>query len=472
MGDEINQTEFSAEAFEEFRNRVDMETAILQQWANEGRLHCNSPSAGCEVEAWLTDSKGEPSPSNAPFLEALESELVVPELAKFNVELNTDPLKIEPGFLETMHSNLLSLWQSCEKTASSQGNNMVMVGILPTIKQSDLCMDNQSEMKRYKALNEQVFRLRNGAPIHLNIKGNETIGVEHHDVMLEAAATSFQIHYKVDIDQAVLAYNASRVLSAPIVAMAANSPFLFGHDLWAETRIPLFEQSVRVGGSAYSNRVSFGLRHLSNSIMDCFEANRTRYPVLLPQLMDTPPEKLAHLRLHNGTVWRWNRPLIGFEENGNPHIRIEHRTPAAGPSMVDMVANAAFYFGALTALLESPDEIENTISNRVAARNFYQCAQHGLDAQVQWQNDTSCSVQSLITQRLLPLAKTGLLSIGYASADADYWLDIIKHRTESGLNGAAWQRQWVASNGKDFENLVLEYRDHQSQNVPVHLWNG
>lgn len=471
MGDEISQTEFSADVFEEFRNRLDMETVILQQWINEGRLHSKTPTSGCEVEAWLTDSKGEPSASNDEFLSALQNDLVVPELAKFNVELNTDPLVIQPGFLESMHSNLLKLWQSCEHTALTQGNKMVMIGILPTVKQSHLCIDNQSEMKRYQAVNEQIFRMRNGAPLHLSISGKENIEVDHYDVMLEAAATSFQIHYKVDIDMAVRAYNASRILSGPIIAMAANSPFLFGRDLWAESRIPLFEQSVQVGGSAYSNRVSFGLRHVSDSIMDCFEANRKRYPTLLPQLIDSPPEKLAHLRLHNGTIWRWNRPLVGFSEDDKPHIRIENRVAAAGPTMIDMVANAAFYYGALTALLESPEAIEDSIANRVAARNFYQCAEHGLNAKVCWQNNKSSTVSSLIIDRLLPLAKRGLLSIGYESTDADYWLDIIKQRTQSGRNGATWQRNWVAKHGKDFRNLVLAYREHQATNTPVHRWN-
>jgi hypothetical protein len=59
------------------------------------------------------------------------------------------------------------------------------------------------------------------------------------------------------------------------------------------------------------------VRYARESILECFEANRTRYPVLLPAVMDEPPESLAHLRLHNGTIWRWNRPLIGFDEQGH-----------------------------------------------------------------------------------------------------------------------------------------------------------
>lgn len=470
MGDEIQHTKFAAEVYEEFRNRLDMETVILQQWADEGRLNCDTPWAGSELEAWLIDSNADPSPTNETFLRALDNPLVVPELAKFNIELNTEPLEIRPGFLEKMHNNMWALWQQCEDTATQQGHHLLMTGILPTATEANLCMENQSPLNRYLALNEQIFRLRNGAPIHLSIEGNERLEIDHNDVMLEAAATSFQIHYKVGLDKAAHAYNVSRILSAPIVAMAANSPFLFGRDLWAESRIPLFEQAVQVGGSAYANRVSFGLRHITHSIMDCFEANRTRYPTLLPELMDTPPEKLAHLRLHNGTIWRWNRPLIGFSENGEPHIRIEHRVAPAGPSMVDVVANAAFYFGALTALLEDPNWIEDSLPNRSAANNFYQCAKHGLDARVVWQNEHAGSVQDLILSELLPLAKRGLNIIGYASQDADYWLSILEQRVSSGMNGTTWQRQWVSRHGRDFNQLSLAYLENQATNQPVHSW--
>jgi gamma-glutamyl:cysteine ligase YbdK (ATP-grasp superfamily) len=288
--------------------------------------------------------------------------------------------------------------------------------------------------------------------------------------MLEAAATSFQIHYKVDIDYAVEAYNVSRALSAPVVAMAANSPFLFGHNLWAESRIPLFEQAVRVGGSAYSNRVSFGIRHAGKSIMECFNVNRVRYPTLLPQLLDTPPEELAHLRMHNGTIWRWNRPLVGFSGAGEPHIRIEHRVPAAGPSMIDTVSNAAFYFGALTALLDDPQPIAEIIPNRNAAHNFYECAKHGLKADVLWKNNKPMAVKELIVKQLLPLAKKGLVSIGYESSKADHWLDIIRERVKSGQNGATWQRKWVAQHGSNLEQLVLSYHENQVTNSPVHTW--
>lgn len=470
MGDEINQTHFSAEVFEEFRNRLDMETVILQQWADEGRLHCEQPWAGCELEAWLTDRKGQPSAVNDKFLAALNNEMVVPELAKFNVELNTDPLPMEAGFLDRMNDNLWQTWQQCENTAQASGHSMLMIGILPTIQQADLCMQNQSDMKRYRALNEQIFRLRNGAPLHLDIRGQEHLETDHNDVMLEAAATSLQIHYKVDIDQAVQAYNASRVLSAAIVALAANSPFLFGHDLWAESRIPLFEQAVQVGGSAYANRVTFGLRHAGHSIMECFEANRTRFPSLLPQLMDTPPEQLAHLRLHNGTIWRWNRPLIGFDPNGEPHLRIEHRTPAAGPSMQDVMANTAFYFGALTAMLNFDDPIEASVPNRDAAHNFYACAREGLSAKINWLGKRDIPVRELILQSLLPLAHQGLQQIGCAASEAEHWLGIIEQRAQSGLNGAAWQRRWVAEHGPEFDQLVLAYQAQQASNRPVHTW--
>jgi gamma-glutamyl:cysteine ligase YbdK (ATP-grasp superfamily) len=186
--------------------------------------------------------------------------------------------------------------------------------------------------------------------------------------------------------------------------------------------------------------------------------------------MDTPPEQLAHLRLHNGTIWRWNRPLIGFDPNGEPHIRIEHRVPAAGPSMQDVIANAAFYFGALTAILGADEPLEATIPNRMAARNFYACARSGLDAEIDWNDKSGVSVKSLILDNLLPLARQGLASIGYDQEEANHWLDIIRTRTKTAINGATWQRQWVAKHGPAFDNLVLAYREQQATNKPVHTW--
>jgi gamma-glutamyl:cysteine ligase YbdK (ATP-grasp superfamily) len=469
MGQEIADSRFTDEHFAEFRRRLARETALLGEWIAAGTLRSDEPVGGFELEAWLIDEHGHPAPVNEPFLKDLGDPLVVPELSTFNVELNTPPRRLDAGTLDVMHRDLASLWHQCEASAMRLGAHMVMIGILPTVQQSDLTLRNMSSMQRYRALNEQVFRLRSGRPIELDIAGHEAMRLEHRDVMLEAATTSFQIHLMVDTPLAVRAFNASKMLSAPMVALAANSPFLFGKDLWEETRIPLFEQAVAVGGSNYSKRVTFGVRYARESIMECFEANRDRYPVLLPTLLDEPAERLAHLRLHNGTIWRWNRPLVGFSADGRPHLRIEHRVAPSGPTVSDAIANAAFFFGALTALAHDAEPPERHVSFDDARRNFYAAARLGLQAQVRWDGARG-PLRELCLQRLLPLAQRGLDLLGCSAEEAERWLGVLRGRIDSGRTGAAWQRAWVAANGRDFDGLVRSYREQQQQDRPVHTW--
>ncbi len=470
MGQEITHSIFSEEDFKRFRDRVVAETALLEQWLQEGALDQGEPMAGSEIEAWLTTERGLPAPVNQVFLQHMNDPMVVPELSTFNVELNTCPMPFSDGMFNRMHTELDELWQRCEKTAERESAHMLMIGILPTVQQSDLCLANISGMQRYQALNEQVLRMRDGKPLMLDISAQEHLVAEHDDVMLEAATTSFQIHLKIPPQEAVRAYNLSKIISAPMVALSANSPFLFGHELWDETRIPLFEQSVAVGASDYSKRVTFGVRYAEHSIMECFNANRDRYPVLLPQLMDEPVESLAHLQLHNGTIWRWNRPLVGVSSNGKAHIRIEHRVAPSGPSTLDVIANAAFYFGLVMELMATEENPEQRLPFIHAKENFYGCACRGLDAEVIWFDQQQGSVADLCLQKLIPQARAGLARMGIHQAESDRWMDIIEARVSNGQTGARWQRQWVAENGKDFPALVRRYRDMQNSNTAVHRW--
>lgn len=468
MGQEITTNNFTLDDFSTFHHRLVAETEILKQWAEQGKLRASTPVGGSEIEAWLVGAHGRPASINQAFLDDLKNPLVVPELATFNVELNTPPLPLGPGMLDRLHADLQRLWLECEQVANKHQAQMLATGILPTVRQADLCLENISSMQRYQALNEQVLVMRRGKPIQLDIEGREHLQVTHQDVMLEAAATSFQIHLKVDIQDAVAAYNHSKLISAAMVALSANSPYLFGHDLWAESRIPLFEQAVSVGWSDYSKRVTFGLRYAEQSIIECFEANRDRYPILLPHLMDEAPEQLAHLRLHNGTIWRWNRPLIGFSESGAAHLRIEHRVAPSGPTILDMVANAAFYFGFIQHRLKNP--VAPDVLFDVAQDNFYRCARNGLLTKVTWTDGRSLPIRELILEQLLPMANQGLVSLGMPESETRRWLDIIRKRVECGQNGATWQRAWVQRYGPDFESLVQVYHDNQQSGHPIHEW--
>lgn len=469
MGQEIRDSHFSSIDFVEFKRRLDQETDLLGEWLAAGGLAVEQPFGGCELEAWLVDAQGRPAPRNEAFLLRLDDPLVVPELASFNVELNASPQPLGPDMFDAMLTELEGRWSAGRRAAAADDLALLMIGILPTVSQRDLTLSHMSRLQRYTALNEQVLALRQGRPIRIDIDGKEPLRRKHGDVMLEAATTSFQLHYMVDAAQAARAFNLSKMLAAPMVAMAANSPYLFGHELWEETRIPLFEQAVSVGGSDYSKRVTFGIRYAEQSIFECFQANRARYPVLLPMLMDEPAERLPHLRLHNGTIWRWVRPLIGFDAGGAPHVRIEQRVLPSGPSNVDNMANAAFYFGALTELLADGALSEQQLPFSQSEANFYAAARHGLAADVVWDGERG-SMAELCLNRLLPLAGRGLERLGFARPDAERWLGILRARVESRATGAAWQRGWVARHGRDFDNLVLAYAERQGTGRPVHEW--
>jgi len=325
---------------------------------------------------------------------------------------------------------------------------------------------------RYKTLNDRVMALRDGRPLNIAIEGYVALMSSHYDVMLEAATTSFQIHLQCRPEDAVRDFNASMVASAPMVAAAANSPFLFGHDLWDETRVPLFEQAVDLG-DRYPSRVSFGSDYVRHSLLEIFEENQRQHAILIPAELDDPPARLAHVRFHNGTLWRWNRPLIGFDDDGRLHLRIEHRVVPAGPTLKDCIANAAFYYGLVRGFGMEKVPIHERLPFAQARNNFYSAARYGLNAQVYWPDgsgDRECSIRTLIMAELLPLARRGLESLDIPEAEIHAYLDVVAARVDCSQNGAAWQRRWVARHGPDLNALVLAYLELQDQGEPVHTW--
>ncbi|HEB94394.1 MAG TPA: glutamate--cysteine ligase [Gammaproteobacteria bacterium] len=479
MGQEIDDTRFSRQDFTTFQQRLSEETALLGECFQQGRFDPGPPVAGFELEAWLVDAQLRPAPVNARFIERLGNPLVSPELATFNIEFNIEPLPLSGHILSRMASDLQQTWQQARQTAHEMQLELAITGILPTVRDADLCPANLSAMNRYHALNTEILRLRGGRPLHLDIHGHDILRAEHSDVMLESATTSFQIHLQVAPELALRAYNASIIASAPLLAVSANSPYLFGHDLWAETRIPLFEQAVEVGGyeeDAHGpmRRVSFGSGYARASLQEIFTENLEHFPTLLPMLFEAPPEQLTHLRLHNGTLWRWNRPLIGFTpgpQGDKLHLRIEQRVVPAGPTIADTVANAAFFYGLCQALSQQDEAAETRLPFATARDNFYAAARHGLDAQITWLDGDKQPAQSLLLRTLLPLATQGLEILGIDHDEATHYLGIIESRVKNACNGAAWQRAYAARHGSDMQALLAAYLERQHSGVPVHEWD-
>jgi len=248
MGEEIRTSSFNDEDFDRFKDSLKKETKLLESWFKEKKFSSHSCRAGFELESWLVDEQLYPASINEAFLNKLNSPLASPELASFNVELNSTPCDLTGDALTRMQNELDENWKKCKKIAEELNSDIVMVGILPTLDNDVLHLANMSKMKRYRALNREVLHQRKGKPLVFDINGVEHLRVTHRDVMMEAAATSFQIHLQVNLDNAVRLYNASVAITGPLLALSANSPYLFGKDLWDETRIPVFEQAVAVGG--------------------------------------------------------------------------------------------------------------------------------------------------------------------------------------------------------------------------------
>jgi len=472
MGQELDDRDYvDAQAFVK---RLREETRLVSDCFKNATFETfDPPMIGAEVEAWLVDENWLPAPESEAFLEKLDEPLATHELAKFNFELNLDPHPL-PGGLPKLKDQIEKLWADCTHTSETLGLKPLMIGTPPTLIQDMLSLDTMTPSNRYTALNERVMEVR-GKPTEIDIERREKLDLAQNHLMIEAACTSLQTHLTVNPGEEARLYNAAQIAAAPITAISANSPFLYGRRLWEETRIPAFEQAIGIPSfrgrdGAKVGRVTFGAGWLRKSFMELFLENLDGHEALLPLIENTPPEKLRHFKLQNGTLWRWNRPIVGGDCEGTPHLRIENRVTPAGPTTIDMVANSAFFIGLTRHLagLETPPEADMDFA--IARGNFYACARRGLGASVQWIDGEQHDVQRLIHDHLVDAAIDGLTSAGVAVHEATAVLYPIRQRAKTGQNGAAWQRSWVNLQGRDFQGLVEAYYENQQRGRPVHTW--
>lgn len=475
MGKDILANGYSEEDVQRFLKGLKQETDLLKSWFDNDSFAVDMNKTGIELEAWLVDENMLPDPFSTEFLNALNDPKVVPEIAKFNFEINSDPHDLKGKVFSSLEKELKDLWSNCEKTAQSFKKHAMLVGTLPSLRPNMLSMDYLSPQNRYSVMNNQVMRMRDGKPLYLRLEGKDNLYMYMDSVIAECAATSLQIHLSVNQANAKRYYNASMIASPFIIALSANSPYLFGKELWDESRIAIFEQAVDLDAKTCSGesikRVTLGNGYIKESLFELFEENLKDYPVLLAEASDDKPEDLTHLNLHNGTIWRWNRPIVGVSSDGIPHLRIEQRTPSAGPTIVDSIANTMFYIGLVDFLANHEIVPENVITFDEAIHNFYKASRQSFFCRVRWIDGKLHDIKDLLTYEIFPHVKHALLKRGIDKAEVEFYMDgIILQRLKKGVNGAIWQKAFIHMHGKRFQELMETYIEKQYSGKPVHEW--
>jgi hypothetical protein len=492
VGEEVKRTTYNRAHRREYRRKVQLSLDVFETMLVQSRFDADRPLTGMEIECNLVDADYQPAMSNRSVLEAIANPAYQTELGAYNIEFNVPPRPLGGHTGLDLEAEVRASLNDAETKASARGAHIVMIGILPTLMPQHLDEGWMSESTRYTALNDSIFSAR-GEDIPINIAGPEPLSWQAASIAPESACTSIQLHLQVAPADFAANWNAAQVLAGPQLALAANSPYFFGHQLWSETRIELFAQSTdtrpeELKTQGVRPRVWFGERWIG-SVVDLFKENIRYFPSLLPELSDEDPvaeltagrtPQLSELRLHNGTVYRWNRPVYDVPDEtgaGRPHLRLENRVLPAGPTVIDMLANSAFYYGALRSLAEASEPLWSTMSFAAAHTNFLHAAQHGMDARLQWPGLGEVTPDRLVLGTLLPMADEGLRLWGVDAEVRDRFLGVIEGRAKTGRNGAHWQVSTVRAledggmtRPQALADMLRRYCEHMHANEPVHTW--
>jgi gamma-glutamyl:cysteine ligase YbdK (ATP-grasp superfamily) len=489
MGRDIQAIKFSGEDRRKYRDKVRRSLDALSRMLREQMFATEPVLVGQEIELNLVDRQGEPTMRSTAVLEALANPAWGTEVGQFNLEINVPPRQLEGDALAGLEEEIRGDLNAGDAKARDTGARLVMVGILPTLQKQDVHEGTMSANDRYRVLNDQIFAAR-GEDMEIAIDGPERLLTHTDSITPEAACTSLQLHLQVSPDAFASYWNAAQAIAGVQVALGANSPFLFGRQLWHETRITLFEQATdtrpdELKEQGVRPRVWFGERWIT-SVFDLFEENLRYFPALLPICEDQDPlamldggvsPELGEMSLHNGTIYRWNRPIYAVTD-GQPHLRVENRVLPAGPSVADVMANSAFYYGLVRSLAEAQRPIWTQMSFATAAENLHEAARNGMGAHLYWPGLGEAPVAELVLRRLLPLAHEGLVRWRVDPALVDRLLGIIEQRCLTGRNGATWQTAMVAGlsdrDGVDrpeaLRLMTQRYIELMHSNEPVHTW--
>jgi len=488
MGRQDVEQLVEGEKHRRFMRALLADLAALERMLEEGMIESGVRRIGAEQEMFLVDRSWRPAPRITEILQRIDDPRVTTELARFNLECNLDPLELTGSCLVRLEANLRELLGALQRAANEVDTELLLTGILPTLDLADLSIENVTPHPRYHALNDVITRMRGGV-YSLHIKGADELRVKHDNVMLEALNTSFQVHFQVSHEEFPALFNLAQAITAPVLAAAVNSPILFGKRLWQENRIAIFQQAVDTRGEQPHGRdtiarVRFGEGWVDQSVLEIFRNDIARFRLLMAADLDEDPiqmldsghvPKLRALQTHNSTVYRWNRPCYGVTD-GKPHLRIENRVLPSGPTVVDEVANAAFWIGLMAGGAQALPELHLRLDFEDASANFIAAARQGLSSQLIWLDGTTLPADRLILDHLLPIARDGLHDAGVEVGDADRYLGILHDRVRSRQTGAQWQLSSAAAlKGKGtraerLASITAAISRRQATCEPVHTW--
>ncbi|MEV3930628.1 MULTISPECIES: glutamate-cysteine ligase family protein [unclassified Streptomyces] len=494
MGEKVVAGAFAPSDRQAYREKLTQCLTGLERLLSERRFDRPRNLMGLEIELNLAGSDGMPRMRNAEVLQRIASRDFQTELGMFNLEVNILPHRLSGRVFDQLAEELRTGLAYAHRKAAEVDAGIVMIGILPTLGRDDVVSANLSDVDRYTLLNDQMAAAR-GEEFVLDIEGVERLVSTSASIAPESACTSVQLHLQVTPDRFSDVWNAAQAIASVQIALGANSPFLFGKELWRESRPPLFQQATDVRPPELRNqgvrpRTWFGERWIS-SAYELFEENVRYYPPLLPICDEEEPLRvldeggvpaLAELVLHNGTVYRWNRPVYGLAD-GVPHLRVENRVLPAGPSVVDVIANAAFYYGLVRALADESRPLWTRLPFEAAAENFDAACRHGIDAELLWPRPgrsggvAKVPAVELVRDELLPLAAAGLDAWNIEPSDRDRYLGVIEERCRLRVNGASWQVDTyhrALEAGLEREGALAattrRYGELMRVGEPVHTW--
>ncbi len=490
MGLSIRQSEFSAEEFERFAAKVRTDLSALNRLLNQPGFGEGKSSIGAEVEFYIVNPDLRVQPVNTEIAASVQDPQLTVELNRFNLEYNLSPQAFRGDPFSRSEQELLAATQRINQQAASLDAELIAIGILPTLRRSDMGPQVMTDEPRYHALSKALLQQR-GEPFSIHIGGNDVIDLEADDVTMEGANTSFQLHWRVPAHRYADYFNAIQLVTPIVLALASNSPSLFGHHLWDETRIALFKQSIDSRSPnrktwRHPPRVYYGNGWARNA-WELFAASASLYPPIIPLMSEEDPmdlidrgeiPTLSELRLHQGTTWPWNRAIFDHTEGG--HLRIEIRSMPAGPTAADMCANGMFIIGAALAVMDDIRHLTSILPFHYTEHNFYRAAKYGIDAEIIWPHKDQVQLQDVplltIARELLPRAREALSRTDVDEAEIDRLLGIIEGRMDTHMSGARWQRRitesFFRSLGRDeaFQSMLSLYKANQATNKPLHEW--